>query len=132
MQCFTVRSVIFLDSKELLRHYFSYFHSVITYGIIFWEDLSDSNKAFIIQRKVIQIMASAQKRWSCRILYKKSHVLPLASEYLLVLIMFIIDNLEMFQTYSEVYVFSTRYHHNHHRPATNLEVLPKRSLLCFH
>jgi hypothetical protein len=42
--CFAVRSRVFLDSKELLRTVnFSYFHSIKTYGIMFWGNTSDSN-----------------------------------------------------------------------------------------
>jgi len=43
-------------------------------------------------------MACAQKRESCTELFKKLHVLLLASKYLLTLITFTTDNLEMFQT----------------------------------
>jgi hypothetical protein len=34
----------------------------MTYGVIFWGNMSDSNKIFLIQKKVIRKMAGAQER----------------------------------------------------------------------
>jgi hypothetical protein len=54
---------MFLDTKELLKAaHFSYFQPVMTYDITFWGNSYDSNKIFLQQKKVIGIMAGAQKR----------------------------------------------------------------------
>jgi hypothetical protein len=58
----------------------------MTYGIIFWSNLSNSNKIFLLQKKVLRIMAVTQKRESYRKSFKKLHILPLAREYFLALI----------------------------------------------
>ena len=35
--CYVIRTLMFLRSPEILRMvYFSYFHSIMSYGIIFW------------------------------------------------------------------------------------------------
>jgi len=46
--------------------------------------------------------------------------LPIAIKYLLALITFIIDKVEVFQTSTVVYVVCTRHKHNLHRPVANL------------
>jgi hypothetical protein len=35
-------------------NYYSYFHSVINYGIIFWENSSYSNSIFKLQERIIK------------------------------------------------------------------------------
>jgi hypothetical protein len=65
-------------------------------------------------------MAGAKRRASCRKLFKKFSILPLASEFLFSLLSFVVDNREKFQTNSHIHSISTRYRHNLHAPNTNL------------
>jgi len=58
------------------------------------------------------------------IIYKVT--LPIARKYLLALITFIIDKVEVFQTSTVVYAVCTRHKHGLHRPVANLW-----SLLCW-
>jgi hypothetical protein len=76
--------------------------------------------SFYIQNKIIRIMAGTKRRVSCRELFKKFNILPLASEILLSLSSFVVDNLETFQTNSDIHNISTRYRYNLHVPNTNL------------
>jgi hypothetical protein len=72
----------------------------MSYGIIFWGNSTDSKKVFYIQKRIIRIMAGAKRRASCRELFKKFNILPLASEFLLSILSFVVDNMEKFQTNS--------------------------------
>jgi hypothetical protein len=50
--CYAVRAIklfVLLDSPKVV--YYSYFHSFMNYGIIFWGHLSHSVPAFILQKK---------------------------------------------------------------------------------
>jgi hypothetical protein len=47
----TVRSVLSKDAMKML--YFSYIHSVISYGVIFWGNSPYGIKIFKIQKKII-------------------------------------------------------------------------------
>ena len=50
--CYAIRAVKSLMTQESLRIiYFSYFHSVMTYGIIFWGNSSYCSNIFKIQKK---------------------------------------------------------------------------------
>jgi hypothetical protein len=64
-------------------------------------------------------------RASCRELFKKFNILPLASEFLLSLLSFEVDNLETFQTNSDIHNISTRYRYNLHVPNANLSKYQK-------
>jgi len=35
------------------------FHSITVYGIIFWENLTDTRKVFYTQKKIVRITAGA-------------------------------------------------------------------------
>jgi hypothetical protein len=65
-------------------------------------------------------MAGVQRRVSYRDLFKKFNILPLASEFLLSLLSFIVDNMEKFQTISDIHIINTRHKHDLHHPNANL------------
>jgi hypothetical protein len=72
--------------------YFEYFHSIITYGIIFWGNSSNSRKIFIMVR--------ARHTTSCRSLFQKLEILPVPCQYIFSLMNFLVNNQEDFQTNS--------------------------------
>jgi hypothetical protein len=92
----------------------------MSYGIIFWVNSTDSKRVFIIQKKIIRIIAGVKRRVSCRHLFRKFNILPLASEFLLSLLSFIVGNMEKFQTNSNIHNINTRYKHDLHQPSINL------------
>jgi hypothetical protein len=70
-------------------------------------------------------MAGTKRRASCRELLKKLNILPLASKFLLSLSSFVVDNIEKFQTNSDIHNIITRYRYNLHVPNTNLSKYQK-------
>jgi hypothetical protein len=57
---FTVRSMFHISNITTLKSiYFTYFHSIIKYGIIFWGHSSNSGNIFTLQKKIIRIMVGA-------------------------------------------------------------------------
>jgi hypothetical protein len=79
----TVTSLMKIETLKLV--YFPYVHSITSYGLIFWENSTDCKKRLCIQRKIIKIMACIKWRVSCKVLFKKFGILPLASKFLLLL-----------------------------------------------
>jgi hypothetical protein len=58
--CYAVRSMFDISNITTLKSiYFTYFHSIIKYGIIFWGNSSNSGKIFTLQKKIIRIMVGA-------------------------------------------------------------------------
>jgi hypothetical protein len=69
--CYAIRVVKSFMSKEKLRMiYLFYIHSIMTYGIIFGGNSSDSN-IFRIQMKIIRAITNSRNRDSCLGLFKK-------------------------------------------------------------
>jgi hypothetical protein len=52
--CFAVRAVKPFLSQESLR--IVYFHSIMTYGLVFWGNSYHSNTVFKLQKRIIRIM----------------------------------------------------------------------------
>jgi hypothetical protein len=68
--CYAMRSVKpYVTINTLKMIYYSYFHSVMTYGMLFWGNSPDSIKIFRFQKKIISIMMGCRNRDSCRKLF---------------------------------------------------------------
>ena len=75
----------------------SYFHSVMRYGLVFGETVySKSVGLLVLQKRAVRIITGANVWESCRTLFKKLKLLPLACEYILSLTNFIINNSDNF------------------------------------
>jgi hypothetical protein len=80
--CYAMRSVKpYVTLNTLKMIYYSYFHSVMTYGLLFWRSFPDSTKIFRLQKK-IRIMTSCRSRDSCRKLFVNLEILPFPSQYI--------------------------------------------------
>ena len=87
-----VQPFLSLDSLKLIYH--SYFHSVLTYGIIFWGNAHHSNVIFKMQKIMARIMMGIRNRDSCREYFKRLKILPSQSQYLLSLLLFGAENID--------------------------------------
>jgi len=81
--CYAVTCVKHFMPQDTLRTiYFSDFHSILSYGIIFWGDSAYSYYIFKIQKRIIRIIMNARNRDSCHQLFKNLKFLPLKSQYI--------------------------------------------------
>jgi hypothetical protein len=62
---------------------------------------------------------------SCRQLFKKLAILPLQSQYILSLLIFVIKNKSDFVENSDIHEINTRSSHNLHLPAAKLTLMQK-------
>jgi hypothetical protein len=106
---------------------YTYFHSIVKYGIIFWGNSPSSRKIFTLQKKIIRIMIGAHPRTSCRRLFKKLEILPVPSQYIYLLMNFFVNNQEDFQTNSSIHNINTRNKHQLYRPTANLSCFQKNA-----
>jgi len=120
---YIIRSLKPLLSFETLKMvYFSIVHSIISYGIIFWGVSTHSKIIFKIQKRIIRIIMNLGNKDSCRNLFTKLNILPLQSQYIFSLLIFVVKNKDLFKTNSDVHSFSTRAHYDLHIPPANLTV----------
>jgi hypothetical protein len=120
--CFVLRTLRPLLSEGTLRTvYFSYtsIYSILSYGIIFWANCSDSNKIFKRQKRAIRIITLSKNKESCREIFKKLNILPLYSQYILSILIHIIQNKHCYVTNQEIHNIGTRYETSLHPPISN-------------
>jgi hypothetical protein len=127
--CFAIRAIKpFMSSKILKAVYYSYFHSIMSYDIIFWGSSTLTNNIFKIQKRVIRIMDNKSNQYSCRQLFKQYQILTLPAQYILSLAMFVIKHKDSFPTNSSIHDLNTRHKFNLHLPLTNLSLVQKGAL----
>jgi len=67
---------------------------------------------------------------SCRDVFKKLNILPLQSQYIFSLLMFVVKNKDLLKNISEIHSFNTRSHYDLHIPAANFAVFQNAVLYC--
>jgi len=121
--CFAIRATkTLLTWKSWQMVYYSYFHSVMSYGIIFWGTSPYSNNILAIQKRIIM---NSSKRESCRQLYKQQQILTVYGQYIYSLLMFVLKSREVFSLNSDIHDRNTRYNLNLHFPTTNLKLVQR-------
>jgi hypothetical protein len=124
--CYAIRVIKPFMSLDVLRKiYFSYVHSVMSYGIILGGNSRYSGSIFKIQKGIIRIITNTGRRESCCQLYKQLQILSLPSQYIFSLHIFVNKNRDLFQSNSEIHDINTRYSYNLHLPSTNLTLVQK-------
>ena len=71
---------------------------------------------------MIRLIANLGIRYSCRGAFKELGILPLYSQYLYALLMFVAKNRELFHANTDVHTFDTRYKNDLHLPTAKLKV----------
>jgi len=101
--CYAVRPIKPFMSLDVLRStYFSYVHSIITYGIIFLGNSLHSEEIFKVQKRIIRIIMNLSKNASCRQPFRELNILPVPSQYVLLLFLFITKNKDQYMTNSQI------------------------------
>jgi hypothetical protein len=119
--CHAMRIIKPFTSLETLKIvYHSIFNSTISYGLLFWGISPHSKKIFRVQKRIVWIMTGCRRLASCRNLFKYLKILPLMSQYIFSVTMFIIKHKHQFIVNSEIHNINTRQHANLHQPAPNL------------
>jgi hypothetical protein len=121
--CYAIRYVKHFMSLHTLRTvYFSYFHSILSYGIIFWGNSAYSLNIFKIQNRIIRISMNARNRDSCCQLFKNLKILPLKSQYIFSLLLFLAKHRNLYESNSEIHNINTRFSSNLHTLKANLTI----------
>jgi len=119
--CYATKSVKSYVSQQMLKViYYSYFHSIMSYGIIFWGHSAGGMRFFRLQKRIIRIMTGCRSRDSYRDLFIDLKILPQPSLYIYHLILFVNKNNGLYTTNNEIHNYCTRQRRNLHQPAANL------------
>jgi hypothetical protein len=80
---------------------------------------------------MLRIITNSGNRETCRELFKNLKILPLYSQYMFSLLLFVVKkNTDQFKSNEEIHSINTRYNTNLHPPISNLVTFRKRAH-CF-
>jgi len=97
----------------------------MSYRIIFWRNSCHIIQILWMQKRVIRIIMGHGNRDSSRILFKKLTSLPFMSQYILSLLIFVVNNRDTILIISEIHNINTRHISNFHLPSANLDIYQK-------
>ena len=107
-------------SQDTLRMvYFANVHSVMSYGIMMWGNSTHTKKVFTLQKKCIRILANANPKASCRILFRKLNIMTIYAQYIYSLALHTVSNMHLFIANGEIHRYETRANKDLHRPSPN-------------
>jgi len=128
MACYIIKNAkTYTSASSLKMIYHSFFHSAMSYGIIFWGNSSHSSTIFSMQKKAIRITEGCENRDSCTNLFKKLQILLLTLQYMLSLLMFVVQNKNLFSTSIENHNIDVRQRDNLYLPQANLTIYQKEA-----
>jgi len=123
---YAIRSIKPFMSLDVLRSaYFSYAHSIISYGIIFWGNSSHSEEMFKVQKKIIRIIMNLSKNASSRQTFRELNILPFPSQYIISVLLFLTKNEDQFMTNSQMHKITTQQCFELYLSAANLTIYQK-------
>jgi hypothetical protein len=88
--------------------YFSYFHSVMCYGILLWGRATDVETIFVLQKRAIRAIYGLKSRDSLRELFKTIGIMTVPSQYIYENIMYVRKNRELFRKGCDIHKLNTR------------------------
>jgi len=94
----------------------------MNYGIIYWGNSYHSIKIFWMQESIIRIVMGCGNRDPCRNILKKLKNLPLMSQYVLSLLIFVVNNRDQFLINSEFHNINTTHSSYVHLPLANVDI----------
>ena len=109
--------------------YHSLFHSGLSYGIICWGNSSQSFTILKILEKVIKVMMGHRNRHSCRNLFKILNILPLKSQYIFSLLIFLVNDKNCLTINADNYNKFTKQRHNLNLQQENLAIFSKELVM---
>jgi hypothetical protein len=91
-----------IDSLKMV--YYSYFHSLIAYRIIFWGNSSFSLQVFKSEQNYKNYVWTT---CSSRDVFKTLNILPLKSQYIYSLLLFTVNNGDFYHSVSHIHDIKT-------------------------
>lgn len=90
------------SQKTALSAYYGYVSSVLRYGLIIWGHSVDAQRALKVQKKCIRAICGADYLDHCKPLFKRLNILPLPSQYILEICMFVKKHPHLFPLHDKV------------------------------
>lgn len=119
---YAVRTIRRLADEATARLvYFSYFHSVMSYGILLWGKAADIQVIFVLQKRAVRAIYKMKSRDSLRQKFKEINILTVISQYIYENLLYTHKNMAFFKKKSDVHSINTRNKNKLYIPKFRLE-----------
>lgn len=98
-----------LPLDALINVYYGLVYCHLCYNVVLWGSSSESERVFIIQKKIIRLMFNLKPRESCREIFKNYKLLTFPCIYLFSCVMFVRCNLAGLTMCSDFHNYPTRH-----------------------
>jgi hypothetical protein len=122
---FMIKSLKEILSPNLICNiYFTKFHSLLRFGLLFWEGAGGelTTRILRIQKRVIRLMVGVSSRTSCRQLFKEMNIFTMVSLYTLEVICYIRKHHQFVELNSNIPTYNTRRKMDIHIQSYNTEL----------
>lgn len=116
---YKIRQLTDIETARLV--YFSYFHSVMSYGILLWGNAADIQTIFILQKRAIRAIYNLKRRDSLRDKFKEIDILTVASQFIYDNLVYVRKNIQLYTKHSDVHNINTRNKDKLIMPMTRLQ-----------
>ena len=106
-----------MSLNTLKTVYYSYFKA-----IIFWGNSPHTMKIFRMQKRTVRVMMGYKNWFSWGNLFRRLEILPFVSQYILLIMPFVVKNKNLFILNPENHTKSTRQFNNFYQPISNFTV----------
>lgn len=96
------------DVKTARIVYFSYFHSLMSYGILLWGNAANANSIFVLQKRAVRSIYGLGARASLRERFKTIGILTMPSLYIFLNLMYARKHLFKYKSHCESHNYETR------------------------
>lgn len=103
--------------------YFSFFESILRYGLLIWGNSVGLEKILVLQKKVVRIITNAKHLEHCRPLFVQSNILTVVNLYIFDVLMFVKNNLHKLTAAKMIHNYNTRNSENLRLPKCRLKKL---------
>lgn len=100
-----------LDPKDLMNIYYALGYSHISLSIMFWGKCSESQRVFVIQKRILRLIFNLQLRESCQSLFKSKNILTVPCIYMYKCLLYIKANIRDHSSLSDGHDHQTRNAH---------------------
>jgi len=87
---------LYLSNDALKMVYYASFHSAMSYGLILSWNSTKNKCVFKLHKRAIRIIMGAKNNDSFREFFKILKILPLSAQYIYSLLMFVVNNRNLF------------------------------------
>lgn len=97
-----------INQRDLTTCYYSLVYSILSYNIIIWGQASETDRIFVLQKRIIRILFNLQYRESCRETFRKQRILTITGIYIFKISCFMHKNKKKFKLNTDIHNYQTR------------------------